>query len=218
MIWPIADNTINNYFTAHLNASWVIAAYLVTILGSGSFLIVSSVSIGALLWLEKLPSRLLGLWFSLLGALGTSSLIKLLVARPRPIPTTYFENSYSFPSTHAAVSTAFFLYLAYCLSHPVYRNKHKHWYVIIFIILPLLVGFSRIYLGVHYFTDVLGGFLIGFIWFLFGILIQRRFDRLDKHTPLHKQWRLAIALSVGMLIFVLYLTQAFNLASLFNVE
>ena len=86
-----------------------------------------------------------------------TSLVKNIVMRPRP----YVEltnlilldlgTDYSFPSGHTATATA----MAYTLS----KEYHK-W---IFMIIPLMVAFSRLYIGVHYPSDVLGGFLLGIV-------------------------------------------------------
>ncbi len=65
------------------------------------------------------------------------------------------SDEYSFPSGHATVALIFYLIL---------RKKYKK-YSLIFAIIPILVGFSRIYLGVHYISDVICGFIIGYIYF-----------------------------------------------------
>lgn len=86
-----------------------------------------------------------------------TQLIKIIVMRPRP----YIELSnlilldlgtdYSFPSGHTSTSTA----MAYVLS-----CEYKRW---ILMLIPVIVGFSRLYIGVHYPSDVLGGFLLGLV-------------------------------------------------------
>lgn len=86
-----------------------------------------------------------------------TQLIKIIVMRPRPY--TELSNlilldlgtDYSFPSGHTSTSTA----MAYVLS-----CEYKRW---ILMLIPVIVGFSRLYIGVHYPSDVLGGFLLGLV-------------------------------------------------------
>lgn len=104
---------------------------------------------------------------TLLGASLLDGGLKLLFGRHRP--TAFFEyypapDSYSFPSGHALFATAFFGGLAALLwkrlRHPALRVP----VAAAAVALILLIGFSRIYLGVHYPSDVLGGFAAGTVW------------------------------------------------------
>lgn len=96
-----------------------------------------------------------------------TQLIKIFIMRPRPY--TELSNlilldlgtDYSFPSGHTATSSA----MAYVLS-----KEYNKW---IFILIPLVVAFSRLYIGVHYPSDVLGGFLLGFF---IAYLLEYFFD------------------------------------------
>ncbi|MBE6485634.1 MAG: phosphatase PAP2 family protein [Methanosphaera stadtmanae] len=86
-----------------------------------------------------------------------TQLVKILVMRPRPytelsnLVVLGLETDYSFPSGHTSTSTA----MAYLLS-----REYKKW---IFMLIPIVVAFTRLYIGVHYPSDVLGGFLLGFL-------------------------------------------------------
>ena len=90
-----------------------------------------------------------------------NQLLKRIVQRPRPTEFRIVEESgYSFPSGHSMVSMAFYGYLIYLIYKHV-KNKYLKWISIILLsILICFIGISRIYLGVHYTSDVLGGFLI----------------------------------------------------------
>ena len=86
-------------------------------------------------------------------------LIKITVMRPRPfVEHLVRETSFSFPSGHSMVSFAVFGLITYYL-YP----KHKFLSYAV-MILPIFIGLTRIYLGVHYATDVIGGFLFSFAW------------------------------------------------------
>ena len=90
-----------------------------------------------------------------------NQIIKFIMQRPRPTEFRIIEETgYSFPSGHSMVSLAFYGYLIY-LIYKYIKNKYVKWTLItILSILICLIGISRIYLGVHYTSDVLGGFLL----------------------------------------------------------
>lgn len=110
-----------------------------------------------------------------LGAYLLTGFIKLIFARPRPIIFMLVnEKSYSYPSGHALISTAFYGILAYLC----YKNiENKYWKYIspfLLIILSIAISFSRLYLGVHYLTDVMTGILIGVIIILIEIKVIKK--------------------------------------------
>lgn len=90
-----------------------------------------------------------------------NQLLKRILQRPRPTEYRIIEESgYSFPSGHSMISMAFYGYLIY-LIYKYVENKNVKWILISLLsVLICLIGISRIYLGVHYTSDVLGGFLI----------------------------------------------------------
>ena len=109
-----------------------------------------------------------------LGAFGFNQILKTIIARPRPIGFRLVnEQYYSFPSGHAMVMTAFVILLVYIGAK--YFGKRKIIYVAAtFIILYAgLIGISRVYLGVHYFSDVLAGWMVGIMWAMAGIFAFR---------------------------------------------
>ena len=90
-----------------------------------------------------------------------NQLLKRILQRPRPTEFRIVEETgYSFPSGHSMVSMAFYGYLIYLIYRYI-KNKYVKWTLITLLsILICLIGISRIYLGVHYTSDVLGGFLL----------------------------------------------------------
>ena len=71
--------------------------------------------------------------------------------------------SWSFPSGHAMVSLAFYGFLAYLGWHLLRGSWRATWLTLMFLLI-ILIGLSRMYIGVHYFTDVVAGYSAGFIW------------------------------------------------------
>lgn len=105
-----------------------------------------------------------------------NQIIKFIMQRPRPTEFRIIEETgYSFPSGHSMVSLAFYGYLVY-LIYKYINNKHlKRTLIIILSILICVIGVSRIYLGVHYTSDVLGGFLISFAYLIIYIELVNKF-------------------------------------------
>ena len=95
-------------------------------------------------------------------------ILKLIFVRNRPIDINLItETGYSFPSGHAMISLAVYGLLIYLLGKSNY--KYKKLGIILLSILIILIGISRIYLGVHYTSDVLAGYIISFSYLLFFI-------------------------------------------------
>mgnify|MGYP003304540669 CR=1 FL=1 len=87
--------------------------------------------------------------------------LKLLFSRPRPFEWMLVgETGYSFPSGHAMVSVAFYGMIIYLIWRTNLDKKYKKLWTIILVVLVLLIGLSRIYLGVHYASDIVAGFTI----------------------------------------------------------
>lgn len=105
-----------------------------------------------------------------------NQLLKRIVQRPRPTEFRIVEESgYSFPSGHSMVSMAFYGYLIYLIYKHV-KNKYLKWISIILLsILICFIGISRIYLGVHYTSDVLGGFFISISYLIIYISAVNKF-------------------------------------------
>ena len=94
-------------------------------------------------------------------------LLKNIIQRPRPSDISIIEEiGYSFPSGHSMVSMAFYGY---------FKNKVLKWLLISFIsILIILIGLSRIYLGVHYTSDVVAGFLLAIAYLIIFIKVTKK--------------------------------------------
>lgn len=109
--------------------------------------------------------------------LGTiiNNVLKIVFVRLRPdINPLMIETSYSFPSGHSMMSMILYGYLIYYIYKYLDRRKCKWIFISILSILIMFIGFSRIYLGVHYFSDVIGGFVLGIVYLIIYIDVTNR--------------------------------------------
>ncbi len=133
-------------------------AKFITNFGGAIFLSIATI---ALLLLIKNKKIGLSIFSNIVIITILNQLLKRILRRPRPTEFRIVEETgYSFPSGHSMVSMAFYGYLIYLIYRYI-KNKYIKWPLIVLLsILICLIGISRIYLGVHYTSDVLGGFLL----------------------------------------------------------
>ena len=158
----IINNIMNDGLTPILKA--------ITELGGVAFTVLA----GVLIFMFCKKNR----WFitiDLVGVTLVNQVIKHIIRRPRPNVLRLVEESgYSFPSGHSMVSMAFYGIIIYLVYKNV-TNKYLKWTLITLLSLLILsIGFSRIYVGVHYFTDVVGGFLLGLAYLIIYINIYNK--------------------------------------------
>lgn len=95
---------------------------------------------------------------------------KMMFTRTRPVDINLIvENGYSFPSGHSMVSLAFYGFFIYIIAHKRIKKNKKILYCSLLALLTLLIGISRIYLGVHYASDVLAGFALAMAYLIIYI-------------------------------------------------
>lgn len=152
------DTTIYNLIVKLMNTNTTAFMMFVSHLGSAVVLITLAISF-LLLVKDKKDSRCIA--FNLVLVFLINRILKFIIARPRPqILRLVPEEGYSFPSGHAMVSMGFYGFLIYLIYKKLKNKKVKYSLIIFLGLLIFLIGISRIYLGVHYFTDVIGGFVI----------------------------------------------------------
>ncbi len=113
--------------------------------------------------------------FTVLGATLLFSSLKLVFARPRPtvVPATTTALYTSFPSGHSSLAAATYLTLGALLARVQKRRSLQAYTIGIAVLIALLVGFSRVYLGVHWPSDVLAGWILGGVWAIFNLGLER---------------------------------------------
>lgn len=166
------DSSINAFFGPYRAKPLLVAFVWVTALGAGPAITAVTVTATGFLWAARRPQVIIALWIALLGAEATSWAGKYLVGRARPeFLSVASAVSPSFPSGHATASMAVYGFLAYAIARHLPRLRERFEVVFWTAVLILLIGFSRIFLSLHYVSDVLSGFLVGGFWLLVGFAI-----------------------------------------------
>lgn len=136
-------------------------------------------------WLMRDFLSLVQLAFSAIGSAFMTFIFKNIISRPRPnvIPRLVEVSGFSYPSGHTLVSTAVFFTMAFILFN--YFQKYFHRVLILgfLSILSGLIGLSRIYLGVHYPSDVLSAYLLGVGWALLLEIVLMKKKRKEMLEP-----------------------------------
>lgn len=115
------------------------------------------------------------IWLNLIIIFAINQLLKLLFYRERPnIKRLVEENGFSFPSGHSMVSTAFYGFLIYLIYKEINNKKIRNILITILVILVATIGISRIYLGVHYASDVIGGISLAVAYLIIYIKIIKQ--------------------------------------------
>lgn len=148
-------------------------AKFITNFGGAIFLIIATIILFILIKNKKIGFSIIS---NLVIVTILNQLLKNILQRPRPNEFRIVEETgYSFPSGHSMASMAFYGYLIY-LIYKYVKNKYLKWTLIVLLgILICTIGISRIYLGVHYTSDVLGGFLISISYLVIYISAVNKF-------------------------------------------
>lgn len=146
---------------------------IITTLGSTLVIVTGILSIAILVKNKKYFKTFL--IANLIGVI-INNILKILIHRPRPTNTTLFtvEKSYSFPSGHTMMSTIFYGLIIYYVIKFINKKWLRNLLVGLLSFTILAIAISRIYLGVHYATDVIGGFIIGLIYLITFIKLSNK--------------------------------------------
>lgn len=150
------DTSFYNFISKYISNNLTIVARYLTYIGSG--IVVISITI---LFLIFLKNKRYGIYMALDLILITlfQLVLKNIFARGRPIDINLIdETGYSFPSGHSLTAMAFYGFIIYLIYKSNINKKSKSLFITLLVMIILVIGLSRIYLGVHYFTDVVGGF------------------------------------------------------------
>lgn len=150
-----------------------------TALGGWPVLALLVMAVVGYLFLIRKPRIALFIMAAIASGTVASTVLKLFFDRPRPdlVPHGSYVYTSSFPSGHSMISAVTYLTLAMILSHVHKPLKIKAYFIGLAILFTVLVGISRVYLGVHWPTDVLAGWTAGAVW---ALLCDRLADWLQR--------------------------------------
>lgn len=156
------DESIMDYVHSRTSPTGISFMKIITFFGSSKFFLVFGFILFIFMFRKKNLEGMFLVITSIVGSYGINFILKHFFIRTRPI--NYFlieQGGYSFPSGHAMVSMSFYTTMTYLAIKNNGENK-KIFRLFNFIIVTL-IGFSRIYLGVHWPTDILMGYLLGYV-------------------------------------------------------
>ncbi len=176
------DESVFSFLNNYVSESTTAVMLFFTFLGTHKFLIPANlVLIAYFLFIKKHK------WYSIkipaiaLTSLGLMFGLKNLFGRQRPdVPLIFKADGLSFPSGHALFSVTFYGLLIYIVYKTIHQKTIK-WILIFFLfILVTIIGFTRVYLRVHYASDVIAGFCVGFLWLVFTVWMLNRMERYSR--------------------------------------
>ncbi|WP_419211572.1 phosphatase PAP2 family protein [Maribacter sp. X9] len=172
------DTAITDYIISYRTPALTRYFKFVTNVGdSYGYLIVLAVFLLVSLLVFKRWKYVIQATLVLILATGSNMILKRFIDRARPgIEHLVSVETLSYPSGHAMSAMAFYGFLVYLFYTFNIHKVAKFFLILILVLLILSIGISRIYLGVHFPSDIAGGFIAGFIWVVFCILI---FDLID---------------------------------------
>ncbi len=162
------DDHVFTLILPYINAVNTSIMEAITFLGSVQFLLPANILVILfVLFIKKQQYDALKIFAITITGTAVLFLLKFFLQRQRPLlPLVAKAHGYSFPSGHSFSSVVFYGMLAY-IGYKNIKNDFLKWSLIVFLfILAGLVGFSRIYLKLHYASDVIAGFSLGVIWLL----------------------------------------------------
>lgn len=155
------DTNIALYFANNVNEYLTLFFKFISFICSPKMMVIINILLFIIFIVKKKLANLIIIISSLVSVIF-NNLVKIIVRRPRPnILNLVNEGTYSFPSGHSMISILFFGSIIYLLNKN--NNKYRKTLTCIIIIFILLVGLSRLYLGIHFLTDVLSGYILGLL-------------------------------------------------------
>lgn len=178
------DRTVNDALQPWRTPAAVAVFTWITNLGSTETLTAVSIVSTGFFFAYRRTGFALPLWLCIAGSQLTTWLGKYVIARPRPEFILGVEAvSPSFPSAHATGACAVYGFIAYALArhvkHPERRFEVSYWTTV----LILLVAFSRVFLSVHFPSDVAAGLIVGGFWLLAGVAVAELLARRESGRP-----------------------------------
>ncbi|MCX6738957.1 MAG: phosphatase PAP2 family protein [Candidatus Parcubacteria bacterium] len=167
------DNQALAYFAQERGSFSNTFFLAVTFFGDEKTLITATVLLSAVFYFYKKMAYYVLFLGMMIGSSAFVYILKDLISRPRPsfIAPVITETSVAFPSGHAALSVVFYGLIAYLFARNTKNTQTQKNIVAVWIFIFILIGSSRLHLGVHFVSDVIAGYATGFFWISLGILL-----------------------------------------------
>ena len=174
------DNLIYNLISQTINPGLTQFLKLITNFG-GPIGIICILILVTVLIKNKIYTKYM--WLNVITVFIINQMLKLSFFRERPdINRLVEENGFSFPSGHSMVSTALYGFLIYVIYKEVHNDKKRNLLILLLVLLISAIGISRIYLGVHYASDVIGGISVSVAYLIIYIkLIEKNIQKQNKN-------------------------------------
>ena len=172
-----ADVRVANLMYVFRDAELIKTFLWITLLAKWQMIVSFAVITSILLWAWKKRVYVLPFLIAICGSYLFYTISKIIIHRSRPDIAYYIENGFSFPSGHATIAVAFYGFIIYILFRQLKHWKTKANILFVGLLIIFGVGLSRVYLGVHYLSDVWGGYLLGALWLIIGISIAEWLKR-----------------------------------------
>ena len=167
------DTYVADYITSFRNPSLTLFFKYITDVGDiYGYVIVMTLITFVLLYFFKNWRYSIQLLSVLILAVSSNVVLKQIIQRERPMADHLVTvKTLSYPSGHAMTAMAFYGFLIYLLFAIKIKNWYRYGLVLVCLFMIFSIGISRIYLGVHFPSDVLGGFIAGLIWVVFCVFL-----------------------------------------------
>ena len=175
------DNRVFNYLEQYTTPTNTDIMKFITFFGTHLFLIPANLALITYFLVRKHR------WYSIkvpvvaIGSVVVMSLLKLYFSRARPLtPILQEVQGFSFPSGHAMSAVTFYGLLIYLVYRYIQGAIPKYVLIGFLALFILLIGISRIYLRVHYTSDVLAGFAMGIIWLVVSLWVMGKVEKFTR--------------------------------------
>ena len=171
------DEVINSYFQNNYTDSWKQFFMIIADIWDTFWVMILAFFFSIYFYYKKYFSKLKVLLVPMILWVGTSTFVKFLVARERPENMIIEYWWYSFPSGHSVFAVLFYWLLVYLFWDIIKNKALKYSALVLAVIMWILVMISRLYLSVHYASDVFAGAILGLFFLLFWVVLNRRFKK-----------------------------------------
>lgn len=174
------DSIVHDWFLTLRSDTLTSFFTFVTWWGSWLSIVVLAAGVGFVLYKRGNLTLLRTLGVTLVSVEATTFILKLVVARPRPLGGLVTTEDLSFPSGHASVAVAFYGFLALVLLKQTSVPWIKYLIIGLTSSVVVLIGVSRLYLGVHYVSDVIAGYIVGGCALTLGAFLETHYGNYYK--------------------------------------